>query len=415
MEPMGSEWFREAKYGLFVHWGLYSLLAGEYDGVRTDRIAEWIENFLDIPVEAYRKLAGQFDPKAFDADAFVRRAREDWGMRYIVLTAKHHEGFAMYHSRVSGFNVVDATPCRRDILGELRAACDKYGMRLGVYYSQAQDWDDPDGFKQHHDNSHKNFQRYFDEKCVPQVKELLTNYAPLNVMWFDTPMGIPRAQSQRLRDLCKGIQPDILLSGRTGNGLGDYMTTGDNALPRLPYDGLWELPATVNDTWGYNKYDTNWKSPDQIIQTLLRVISRGGNYLLNVGPTGEGLVPQACADVLSAVGAYVRGNAEAIYGTRCVGVYPFEVPGIEMTSRSHKLYIHVLTPRVRIELLNIANRITNAYLVSDKSPLPFTQGRTCEGDSMIEVSLPPALQAGKNYCVCLETEEEAPVFEEIRM
>ena len=414
MKDTRQPWFKDAKYGLFVHWGLYSILAGEYKGVRTDRIAEWIENFLDIPVEEYRRLARSFNPTAFDADAFVRRAKEDWGMRYIVLTSKHHEGFAMYDSRVSDFNVVKATPYGKDVLMQLRRACDKYGMPLGVYYSQAQDWDDRDGFMQHRDNSHKNFRRYFDEKCVPQVRELLENYAPLKLIWFDTPMGITPEQSKELVDLVKSIQPDCILSGRTGNGMGDYMTTGDNSLPRLPYDGDWELPATVNDTWGYNRYDTHWKSPDAVIQTLLKVVSRGGNYLLNVGPTAEGLVPEACVAVLDEVGRYVNENAEAIYATRSVGVYPFEVPGIEMTAKPHRLYIHVLSPRIRIELLNIANHFKGAYLVRDHNPLPLTQGRTCEGDSIVEVALPDALKSEKNYCVCLETEEDRPVFEPIR-
>ena len=179
MKDTKQPWFKDAKYGLFVHWGLYSILAGEYNGVKTDRIAEWIENNLDIPVEEYRALAARFNPSGFDADEFVRRAKEDWGMRYIVITAKHHEGFAMYHSHVSDFNVVSATPYGGDILMRLRRACDRHGMRLGVYYSQAQDWDDPDGYMQYKDNSHKNFQRYFDGKCVPQVRELLENYGPL--------------------------------------------------------------------------------------------------------------------------------------------------------------------------------------------------------------------------------------------
>ena len=414
MKDTRQPWFKDAKYGLFIHWGLYSILAGEYNGVKTDRIAEWIENHLDIPVEDYRKLAGRFNPSAFDADELVRRAKEDWGMRYIVITAKHHEGFAMYGSQASRFNVVQATPYGRDILMQLRRACDRYGMRLGVYYSQAQDWDDPDGYVQYRDNSRKDFQRYFDSKCVPQVRELLENYGPLSLIWFDTPMGITEAQSRKLVDLVKSIQPDCLLSGRTGNGMGDYMTCGDNALPRLPYDGDWELPATVNDTWGYNQFDHNWKSPDDILRTLLKVVSRGGNYLLNVGPTAEGVVPGACARVLDEVGRYVRDNGEAIYATRAVGLYPFEVPGIEMTRKPHRLFIHVLSPKRRIELLNIGNHFVGAHLVRDHRPLSVRTYHTCEGDSMVEVDLPEALQAQKNYCVCLEMEEEAPVFEPIR-
>ena len=414
MKDTKQQWFKDAKYGLFVHWGLYSILAGEYKGVKTDRIAEWIENYLDIPVEEYRQLARQFNPTSFDPDEFVRRAKEDWGMRYIVITSKHHEGFAMYDSKVSDYNVVKATPYGKDILMQLRQACDKYGMRLGIYYSQAQDWDDPNGFMKHKDNSHKDFQKYLDAKCKPQVKELLENYGPMCLIWFDTPMGITVEQTQELIDLVKSIQPDCLLSGRTGNHMGDYMTTGDNFIPRLPYDGDWEIPGTVNDTWGFNKYDTNWKSPDAILQLLLKIISRGGNYLLNVGPTADGIVPPACVEVLNEVGKYVTANAEAIYGTRTVGIYPYDIPGIEFTRKPHKLFVHVLSPRIRIELLNIGNRIKGAYLVSDHTPLEYRTDRTCEGDGMVEVNLPDALKNAKNYCVCLELEEEEPIFESIK-
>ena len=241
-------------------------------------------------------------------------------MQYIVLTAKHHEGFAMYDSKVSDYNVVKATPYGKDILKELQLACEKYGVRMGFYYSQAQDWDDPDGYMAHKDNSNKNFQKYLDEKCKPQVKELLENYGKISLIWFDTPMGITIDQTQELIDLVKSIQPDCLLSGRTGNHMGDYMTTGDNFIPRLPYEDPWEIPATVNDTWGYNKFDTNWKSADHIISLLLKIISRGGNYLLNVGPTADGVVPEKCVEVLNEVGKYVTENSEAIYGTKTVGV-----------------------------------------------------------------------------------------------
>jgi alpha-L-fucosidase len=287
-------------------------------------------------------------------------------------------------------------------------------MRMGFYYSQAQDWDDPNGFMSGKDNSGKDFQKYLDEKCKPQVKELLENYGRISLIWFDTPMGITVAQTQELIDLVKSIQPDCLLSGRTGNHMGDYMTTADNFIPRLPYDGDWEIPATVNDTWGYNKYDTNWKKADVILQTLLKIVSRGGNYLLNVGPTADGIVPQACVEVLNEVGKYVTENAEAIYGTKPVGIYPYEIPGIEFTRREHKLYVHVLSPRIRIELLNVGNALTGAYLVDSHQKLNYHTARTCEGDGVVEVELPQELHDKKNYCVCLELVEEEPVFESIK-
>lgn len=414
MKDTKQKWFKDAKYGLFIHWGLYSILAGEYKGIKTDRIAEWIENDLNIPVEEYRKLAEQFNPTGFNADDFVKRAKEQWGMKYIVLTAKHHEGFAMYDSKVSDFNVVKATPYGKDILKELQLACEKYDVKMGFYYSQAQDWDDPNGYMHRKDNSGKDFQKYLDEKCKPQIKELLENYGDICLIWFDTPMGITVAQTQELIDLVKSIQPNCLLSGRTGNLMGDYMTTGDNFIPRLPYEGDWEIPATVNDTWGFNKFDTNWKKPDDIISRLLKIVSRGGNYLLNVGPTAEGTVPEKCVEVLDEVGKYVTENSEAIFGTRPLGVYAYEIPGIELTGRAHKLYVHVLSPRTRIELLNIGNELKGAYVLSTGEQLEYSTLKCCEGDGMIEVELPEKLRSQKNFCVCLELIEEEPIFEAIK-
>lgn len=226
-------------------------------------------------------------------------------------------------------------------------------------------------------------------------------------------MGMTADEAQELRDWVKGIKPDCIISGRIGHQKGDYMTTGDNFIPRLPYDGDWEVPATVNDTWGYNKYDTNWKNPDDILNLLLKIVGRGGNYLLNVGPMADGTVPEACVGVMNEVGKYVTENAEAIYGTKNVGIYPYEIPSIEFTKRPHKLYVHVLAPRYRVELLNIGNQLKGAYVVSTGEKLPCRALKCCEGNSMIEIELPEKLQGAKNYCVCLELEEEEPIFEAI--
>ena len=409
-----QQWFKEAKYGLFIHWGLYALLAGEYKGKKTDRIAEWIMNYLNIPAEEYRKLAEQFNPQNFDADEIVRRAKEDWGMKYLVFTSKHHEGFAMFHSKTTPYNSLDATPCKRDFVKELADACRKYGMKFGLYYSQAQDWDDPDGFMQTKENGHKDFQRYLDEKCKPQLKEILTQYGEIALLWFDTPMGITEAQTQELIDLVKSIQPNCIISGRAGNHMGDYMTTGDNFIPRLPYEGDWEVPATLNDTWGFNKYDNNWKKADDIIRLLLKINSRGGNYLLNIGPDGDGNIPEESIEILNEVGRYVKDNAEAIYGTKRVGLYPYELEWAQFTSKDYKLYVHILQPRMRVEIINIVNNVTRAYVVKDGRELEFKVGKVCEGEGYIEVELPEDMQARKNYAICIEIKEKDPIFEEIR-
>lgn len=412
MKDTKQQWFKDAKFGLFIHWGLYALLAGEYNGRKTDRIAEWIMNDLDIPVEEYEKLASQFNPVEFDAEMIVRKAKE-WGMKYIVFTSKHHEGFAMWDSKCSDYNVVKATPYGRDIVRQFREACDKYDMKLGFYYSQAQDWHDPDGYIHRKDNSKKNYRAYLERKCFPQLRELLTEYGDVALIWFDTPMGTTKEESQKMVDLVKSLQPNCIVSGRIGNELGEYMTTGDNFIPRLPYEGDWEVPATLNDTWGFNKDDHKWKDPEEIIRLLVKINSRGGNYLLNIGPEASGHVPDESIRILDEVGKYVNENEEAIFGTKRVGIYAYELDWGMLTRKDHKLYVHVFKPRRRVELINIANKITGAYLVADKRELEFKTSMTCEGNSAIDVELPEDYFDRKYFSVCLEMEEEEPIFEPI--
>ncbi len=412
MKDTKQQWFKEARFGLFIHWGLYSLLGGEYKGRRTEWIPEWIMNDLDIPAKEYEKLASSFNPVDFDADDIVRRAR-DWGMKYIVFTAKHHEGFAMWDSRCSPYNVVNATPYGKDVAAQFRKACDRYGMKLGFYYSQAQDWHDPDGYMFRRDNSKKNYRAYLERKCFPQLRELLTQYGDVALIWFDTPMGTTEAESREMVDLVKSIQPNCIVSGRIGNHLGEYMTTGDNFIPRLPYEGDWEVPATLNDSWGYSKFDHNWKSPDEIIRLLIKINSRGGNYLLNIGPDGLGRVPEESIRILDEVGRYVNTNREAIFGTRPMGVYPYELEWGELTRKDHRIFVHVLKPRKFVELLNVGNQVKSAVILGDGRPLPFDVSRTCEGAGDIVVALPAEYQNRKNYCVCIETEEVDPIFEPI--
>ena len=413
MKDTGQKWFKEAKYGLFIHWGLYALLAGEYNGRKTEGLSEWIMNDMQIPVSEYEKLAERFDPSSFDADSLVKRAKE-WGMKYIVFTSKHHEGFAMYHSACDPYNSVDAAPCRRDFLKELQLACEKYDMRLGLYYSQAQDWHDPDGLFGYRENSYEHYQDYLDRKVMPQLRELLTGYGRISILWFDTPMGTTYEQSRAMVDLVKKLQPECIISGRIGNGLGDYMTTGDNFIPRLPYEGDWEVPATLNDTWGYSRHDTNWKNPEEIIRLLVKINSCGGNYLLNVGPDASGKVPEESIRILDRVGDYLKKNAEAIYGTDRMPLYPYILTYGELTCRKHRLYVHVFHRIHTVELLNVDNRIRRAWLLETGQELKFFTARTCEGDGLVRVWLPEEYQAKTFYCIGLELEEEMPVFHPIQ-
>lgn len=315
-----KEWFRAAKYGLMIHWGLYCLPGGEWKGRRMEDIGEWAQQYFRIPNAEYARLAKAFNPILFDADEWVRLAK-DAGMKYLVFTAKHHEGFAMYKSDVSAFNVVDATPFGRDVVGELADACRRQGLRFGLYYSQEIDWSHPHGGGYGRgktwcggkaywtnnwdfpDDAKKDYSICFEEKIKPQVRELLTRYGDLCLIWFDTPHDITPAQTDELYRLVKELQPDCLVNSRIGNGYGDYGSMGDNELPGASKaDRLVEMPATLNDTWGYKPFDQNWKSADKILELRRYCNERGANYLLNVGPDFLGRFPAPACDILREAG-----------------------------------------------------------------------------------------------------------------
>lgn len=408
-----KSWWRDAKFGMFIHWGLYALLAGEYKGVQTDNIAEWIMHDLHIPVKEYEKLAESFNPANFNADRIVRMAK-DAGMKYLVFTAKHHEGFAMFRSKADRYNVADATPWGRDPARELREACDRHGIKLCFYYSQAQDWYHPDGIEEGVAGDQRDFRKYLDEKCIPQIEELLTNYGDIGLIWFDTPMTMTRAQSEELRALVKRLQPGCLISGRIGNGLGDYMTTGDNFIPLLPYPGDFEVPATINDTWGFNRYDQRWKSAGKLIRNLVKVVSRGGNFLLNIGPDAMGNVPEESVCVLSVLGDFLARCGESIYGTRPVPMYPYDIDWGYFTSRPGKLYIHVFEDLPDIYLLNMGNKPLRATLLSDGRELTLRERVTCEGDHSWRILWPGDKPKDIDTVVCVEIEEDEVFFEPIK-
>jgi len=400
------EWFREAKYGMFIHWGLYAIPAGEWNGRRCLGLGEWVMNRCQVPVKEYEKLAARFDPVKFNADEWVQLA-QDAGMKYMVITSKHHDGFAMFKSAASPYNVVDATPYKKDILKQLADACARHGMRLGFYYSQSQDWHEPGGAGNTWDfgpdtapdgkTELKKYEDYLRGKAEPQVKELLTNYGPVALIWFDTPRMMTPERGQRFADLVRTLQPATLIDGRLGTE-GDYRSTGDNVIPSEASAEAWETPATINDTWGFRRDDTNWKSPGQIAFKLVDIVSKGGNYLLNVGPTAEGVIPQPSAEVLRTVGRWLRVNGEAVYGT---GPSPFgdefgewtsrgakDVRGQKLflphtewrvTTRPGKLYFTFFSePRAPFEIPVMKNRVLRAYRLADKAPveLKTDSGRT---------------------------------------
>lgn len=410
---MIQKWWQDAKFGMFIHWGLYAVPAGEYKGKKTDNIAEWIMHDLHIPVCEYEKFALSFSGEKFDADKIVRLAK-DCGMKYVVFTSKHHDGFAMYDSQVDDYNIVRRTPLKKDAVRELKTACDKYGLAFGLYYSQAQDWHDPDACEDGENGEGKDFERYFKNKCLVQIKELLTNYAPIKLLWFDTPMYMTESQSKELRDFVRNIQPDCMISGRIGNGLGDYVTTGDNFIPLLPHDYFFEVPATVNSTWGYNKFDTKWADPKVLIKRLVKIVARGGNYLLNIGPRADGSVPQECKSVLKEVGTFLANNGDSIYGTVKIPPYPYDIDWGYFTFKPGKLFIHVFDDSQKIYLLNIHNKPLTAYMLKDKTPLKIIERCTCEGDSSWLIKLSEHDGKDIDRVICVEVEGDKLEFEPIK-
>ena len=335
------QWWREAKFGMFIHWGVYSIPAGVWAGQHYPGIGEWIMLRAQVPVAEYERLAAQFNPVQYDAGEIVKLAKAA-GQKYIVLTSKHHDGFCMYHTRQTDYNIVDATPYGRDILKDLAAACAREGIKLGLYYSQTQDWHHPDGYGNTWDfkAEEQDFGAYIDDYVKPQVREILSNYGPIAIVWFDTPRVISAQQSQELLDLVHGMQPDCLVCGRLGNQLGDYATAQDNAIPPdLQAEIDWETPATINDTWGFKQHDHNWKSTAQLLRNLVDIVSKGGNYLLNIGPDARGAIPPPSVERLRAMGAWLDAHGEAVYGTA-----PGPLQGLDWcrtTRKGDAVYLHI--------------------------------------------------------------------------
>ena len=310
-----KEWFKNAGFGLMIHWGLYSVLGGEYKGKRMDEIGEWVMSKYEIPIKEYEKLTSAFNPIYFDADEWVKLAKNA-GMKYIVITAKHHDGFALYHSKVDPYNIVDATPFKRDIILELAEACKRNDMKLGLYYSQCIDWHEKHGgaydenyyhsnFGMSWDNDwdfpnrkEKNYKICYEKKIKPQVEELLTQYGDLCLIWFDTPIDMPKECAEELTALVKHYQPECLVSSRIGAGMGEYTSMGDNQLPDTYMEGLVESPITLNTTWGYKSFDNEWKNAHKVQEILNKCRKCGANLLLNIGPDHLGRFPVPAINIL---------------------------------------------------------------------------------------------------------------------
>jgi len=396
-------WWRDAQFGMFIHWGAYALPAGTHKGERVAGIGEWIMSRAHIPIPEYEEYVHRFNPTRFDADEWVRIAN-DAGMKYIIITSKHHDGFALFDSKVSSYDIMDATPYKRDAIKALSEAAHRAGLKFGVYYS-IMDWHHPDAQGPNYPDynsrtwSNPNFGRYVETYMKPQLKELLTQYPYIDVLWFDGEW-IADWSDERGRDLysyVRTIRPSLIVNNRVGHtrqglsglnseghvGLGDFGTPEQ----RVPPEGLpgvdWETCMTMNDTWGFKSYDDDWKDSRTLVRTLIDVASKGGNFLLNVGPTADGLIPAPIVSRLSEMGDWMKLNGEAIYGTT---VSPSGMPAWgRYTAKPGKVYALVFDwPKDgKLTLAGMKEKPLRARLLADGRPLTVEQS-----DSGFVVQLP---------------------------
>ena len=404
------KWWREARFGMFIHWGVYSVPAGVYKGKEIPGIGEWIMNRGKIPVAEYKEFAKQFNPVRYDPDAWVRLAKEA-GMKYLVITSKHHDGFALFDSAVTDWDVVDATPYGKDLLKPLAEACRKHGIKLGFYYSQAQDWCHPGGAASggHWDPAQEgDMDEYIRTIAARQVQEILSNYGKLAVLWWDTPRDMDRDRADALLPLIK-LQPGIITNNRLGGGYGGDLSTPEQRIPATGTPGRdWETCMTMNGTWGFKSYDHNWKSTETLIRNLVDIASKGGNYLLNVGPTCLGEIPEPSIERLKEIGRWMKINSESIYATtanpfarlawgRCTK---------KLNDTGATLYLHVFNwpDDGRLLVPGLRNEVRSAWLLATDKTL-----RTTRSEEGVTVQVPAEPLDAIDTVIALEIRGELDV------
>lgn len=412
------KWWTDARFGLFLHWGLYSVPGGEYNG-HTGH-AEWLRYTAEIPVKEYEKLMPQFNPVKFNADEWVKLAKEA-GMKYITITTKHHDGFCLFDSKYTDFDVM-TTPFKRDIMKELSDACKKYGVKMCWYYS-VKDWHHPDfipylPWEKDRNPEEADFSRYV-KYVKDQLKELLTNYGEIGMLWFDGGCSYwTKSIGKEIYCYARSLQPDIIINDRlsTGQSAMDGFQEGkenscDFATPeqRIPPANIpgvnWESCWTMNSNWGYNKADPNWKSGKELIRLLAEIVSKGGNLLLNIGPTGEGLLPDKSIERLKIFAQWMKVNSEAVYGT---SAGPFE--NLEYGRCTQKtidggtrLYLHIFDwpKNGKLRVSAISNKAKQAFLLSDPDR---TNLNVVRDEDALVISVPETAPDSMNSVIVLDIE-----------
>ena len=373
------QWWREAKLGLFIHWGIYSIPAQ----------GEWIMYTKRIPVGEYEKLAPQFNPADFNASDWVRFAKEN-GMKYIVITAKHHDGFSMLRTKVSRYNIMEATPFGRDSMAELAEACQKEGIKLGFYYSHVREWHHPmansfekkgrgdlygnyGNFWDYTNENLKNLQTYIDEFDMPQIKELLTQYGDILTIWFDTPSQISPEQGRQIRQLVYEMQEGCLVNSRLSEDIEvDYLTMPDDGIPASGLDCAWETPMTTHDGWGYVE-NAHYQPSGYILRKIAEVAGKGGNLLLNVGPDSRGRIPEGAVKEFREIGRWLDKNGEAVYGTQAAGL-PYLPEWGYVTRKEKELYLIVTDSAAeRLSLAGVESPVGECVSLETKEPLEYKQ------------------------------------------
>lgn len=418
------QWWRESRFGMFIHWGLYAVPAGEWKGATNH--AEWIRTTAQIPLSEYDKFVAQFNPVAFNAEAWVQMAK-DAGMKYITITSKHHDGFCLWDSKETDFDVM-STPFKRDILKELADACRKIGGIKLCFYHSIMDWHHPDYNERRiweKDRSaegadRKKYIRYMKN----QLKELVTNYGDIGVIWFDGEWENfwKHEDGIDLYNYVRGLKPGIIINNRVDKGRGGMagMTTdggyaGDFGTPEqeIPETGLpgvdWESCMTMNNNWGFNKADKNFKSARDLLRKLIDIASKGGNFLLNIGPKADGSFPQESIDRLKAIGAWMKTNGESIYSTNAS---PFDHTAWGRVTQKRVgentlLYLHVFDwPQDgKLTLDGIANKPVDVYGLAGKKKLDFLVG-----DNSIIIDLPPVVVDSTSTVIVVEIKGKAIVY-----